>query len=100
MASSTAIENTPRFRPVTSGTSEAVQVLPASAEWKTREAIFYVDGRQVLQAVNPPTRPLGFVAWVDNNATTMGPGKDFDFKRIAVPQRQWMELSYVRIEVS
>jgi hypothetical protein len=66
-------------------------------EWKTSEAIFSVDGSEVLKAANPPTLPLGFVAWVDNNATTMGPGKDFDFKRIAVPQRQWMELAYVKI---
>jgi hypothetical protein len=67
-------------------------------EWKTREAIFSIDGLEVLKGANPPTLPLGFVAWVDNNATTMGPGKDFDFKRIAVPQRQWMELAYVKIE--
>src|SRR6516162_6385109 len=38
LASSTAIEKTPWFRPVASGASEAVQVLPASAAWKTREA--------------------------------------------------------------
>jgi hypothetical protein len=63
-----------------------------------REAIFSVDGREILRAPNPPTVPLGFVAWVDNNATTMGPGKEFDFKRIAIPQRQWMELAYVSIE--
>lgn len=69
-------------------------------EWKTREAIFSVDGQEVLRAANPPTVPLGFVAWVDNNATTMGPGKHFDFKRIAVPQRQWMELAHITIEKS
>ncbi len=67
-------------------------------EWGIREAIFRVDGREVLRVKNPPRVPLGFVAWVDNNATSMGPGKDFDFKRIAINQRQWMELSCVRIE--
>ncbi len=67
-------------------------------EWLPREAVFFVDDVQVLRALNPPTVPLGFVAWVDNNAAVMGPGRDFDFKRIAIPQRQWMELSRVRIE--
>ncbi len=67
-------------------------------EWGKREAIFRVDGQEVLRAANPPSVPLGFVAWVDNNATTMGPGKQFDFQRVAVARRQWMELAYVRIE--
>jgi len=67
-------------------------------DWLARAAIFFVDDSEVLGAPNPPMVPLGFVAWVDNNAATMGPGRDFDFKRIAVPQRQWMELSRVRIE--
>jgi hypothetical protein len=67
-------------------------------DWLPREAIFFVDDIEVFRAPNPPTVPLGFVAWVDNNATTMGPGRDFDFQRIAVPQRQWMELTRVRIE--
>lgn len=67
-------------------------------DWKRTESFFSVDGLQILRASNPPVVRLGFVAWIDNNATTMGPGKDFEFKRIAVPQRQWMELGHVKIE--
>jgi hypothetical protein len=67
-------------------------------DWLPREAVFFVDDREVFRAPNPPTVPLGFVAWVDNNATTMGPGREFSFSRIAIQQRQWMELSRVRIE--
>lgn len=67
-------------------------------EWREREARFSVDGTEVLVAPNPPRMPLGFVAWVDNNAPVMGPGREFSFKRIAIPQRQWMELAYVKIE--
>ncbi len=66
-------------------------------EWQRERAIFSVDDQEVFRAENPPTVPLGFVAWVDNNATTMGPGKDFDFKRIDVSHRQWMELACVKI---
>ncbi len=67
-------------------------------DWLADEARFFVNGALVLIAPNPPRVALGFVAWVDNNAAVMGPGREFDFKRIAVPQRQWMELGYVRIE--
>lgn len=67
-------------------------------DWLAHEAIFLVDNVEMLRAPNPPTMPLGFVAWVDNNAASIGPGRDFGFQRIAVPQRQWMELSRVCIE--
>lgn len=66
-------------------------------DWLAREALFFVDDQPVLRAPNPPSVPLGFVAWVDNNAAVMGPGRDFAFKRIAVPQRQWLELARVQI---
>ncbi|MDL1895293.1 glycosyl hydrolase family protein [Anaerolineae bacterium CFX7] len=67
-------------------------------EWRADQAIFAVDAVEVFRAKNPPNVPLGFVAWVDNNATTMGPGKDFSFTRIAIAEREWMELAYVKIE--
>lgn len=67
-------------------------------EWRPEEAIFWVDDQEKFRAANPPTVPLGFVAWVDNNATTMGPGKEFSFTRVAVPFREWMEVAYVAIE--
>ena len=67
-------------------------------EWGKAEAVFCVDAVEVFRAKNPPDVPLGFVAWVDNNAATMGPGKEFTFNRIAIPQSEWMELSYIRIE--
>lgn len=67
-------------------------------EWQKDEAIFSVDGRESFRAPNPPTVPLGFVAWIDNNATSMGPGRDFSFARIAIPQQQWLELAFIKIE--
>jgi len=67
-------------------------------EWRAAEAVLFVDAVEKFRAKNPPTTPLGFVAWVDNNATTMGPGKEFSFTRISVPEREWMELAYVKIE--
>ena len=49
-------------------------------EWRTDEAVFRVDAQEKFRVKNPPNVPLGFVAWVDNNATTMGPGKEFSFR--------------------
>ncbi|OQY81315.1 MAG: hypothetical protein B6D41_19865 [Chloroflexi bacterium UTCFX4] len=67
-------------------------------EWRAEHARFSVDAVEMFRANNPPNVPLGFVAWIDNNATTMGPGKEFSFSRIAVAEREWMELAYVKIE--
>lgn len=69
-----------------------------SIEWRGRQADFLVDELPVLRAVNPPRGPLGFVAWVDNNCMTLGPDLDFSLRRLAVDQREWMELSTVKIE--
>ncbi len=67
-------------------------------DWLETGAHFAVDGREMASAPNPPRVPLGFVAWVDNNYAVMGPGRHFAFGRIAISQRQWMELAQVRIE--
>jgi hypothetical protein len=67
-------------------------------DWLTDAAVFSVDGVQVLCAPNPPRARLGFVAWIDNNVAVMGPGREFSFRRMAVGERQWMELTRVRIE--
>lgn len=67
-------------------------------DWLPHEALFFVDGVRVFRAPNPPSVPMGFVAWVDNNCTTMGPGREFSFTRLPIQQRQWMELGRVCIE--
>jgi hypothetical protein len=66
--------------------------------WRPTLAVFSVDGSEVAIAPNPPKGPLGFVAWVDNNMAIMGAGREFAFERLAIEQRQWMELATVKIE--
>ncbi len=66
-------------------------------DWSAETAAFFVDDVQVLAAPHPPLEALGFVAWVDNNVAVMGPGREFAFARMAIPQRQWLELSHVSI---
>lgn len=66
-------------------------------DWRADHADFWVDGQHVLRAPSPPLAPLGFVAWVDNNCADETDTADLALRRLAVPQRQWLEIGCVRI---
>jgi hypothetical protein len=68
-------------------------------EWRQAEARFWVDGQAVLQAPQPPARPLGFVAWLDNQYAVVTPRGAFRFGTVTSGP-QWFELDYVRIEAA
>jgi hypothetical protein len=86
-----------------SGAQEAMLQVDMTAwhtyvlEWKQSEARFWVDGRLVLNALQPPTRPLGFVAWLDNQYAVATPRGVLRFGTVASGP-QWFELDSVRIE--
>jgi hypothetical protein len=65
-------------------------------EWQEDQARFWVDGEQVLQATNPPTRALGFVAWIDNQYAIATPQGQLRFG--ATPNAsQWLEIAMLKI---
>jgi hypothetical protein len=66
-------------------------------EWRQDEAIFRVDDQLVLRAPQPPTRPLGFVAWLDNQYAVATPRGVLRFGAIASGP-QWFEMDFIRIE--
>ena len=66
-------------------------------EWRQDEAIFRVDDQLVLRASQPPTRPLGFVAWLDNQYAVATPRGILRFGAIASGP-QWFEMDFIRIE--
>lgn len=66
-------------------------------EWSYREALFWVDGELVLRTLEPPTRPLGFVAWLDNQYAVATPRGTLRFGTVASGP-QWFEMDWVRIE--
>ncbi|SRR6266446_681548 len=66
-------------------------------EWRQDEAIFRVDDQLVLRASQPPTRPLGFVAWLDNQYAVATPRGVLRFGAIASGP-QWFEMNFIRIE--
>jgi len=67
-------------------------------EWRREAVTFFVDDQFVHRAPHPPTVPLGFVAWLDNQCAIVRPNGDLAFRQLDVPQRQWLELDFVRIE--
>jgi hypothetical protein len=66
-------------------------------DWGEREAVFQVDGAEVLRAPEPPRGPLGFVAWVDNQYAVATPQGKYGFGVIETGEPQWMELEGLSI---
>jgi hypothetical protein len=66
-------------------------------EWKQEAAGFWVDDQLVLIAPNPPARPLGFVAWLDNQYAVATPRGILRFGTVSSGP-QWFEIDYIRIE--
>jgi Glycosyl hydrolases family 16 len=87
-----------------SGTSEALLSADFTTwhtytlEWHTTEARFWVDNVEVLRVPNPPTRPLGFVAWLDNQYAVATPQGVFRFGTVACNNEQWVEMDSVSID--
>lgn len=68
-----------------------------SLEWRANEALFWVDGNQILRAPQPPTRPLGFVAWLDNQYAVATPRGVLRFG--ATPTAtQWLAIDSIQIQ--
>jgi hypothetical protein len=66
-------------------------------EWHRTEVTFRVDGGHVLRTPHPPTRPLGFVAWLDNQYAIATPRGILRFGTVGC-EAQWVELDTVKIE--
>jgi hypothetical protein len=66
-------------------------------EWQSDEATFFVDDKLVLRAPHPPTRPLGFVAWLDNQFAIATPRGILRFSTVTSGP-QWFELDSIMIE--
>jgi len=61
-------------------------------EWEHTSATFFVDGFPVLRAPRPPTAPLGFVAWIDNQYALARPEAGLRFGVLATPDAQALEI--------
>jgi hypothetical protein len=66
--------------------------------WMPDRVIFEVDGEPILTAQTPPTKPLGFVAWIDNQYAVASPVGGFRFGVLPTDEEQWLELTGVSLE--
>lgn len=66
-------------------------------EWLPDRASFTVDGQQALVVEDPPTGPLGFVAWIDNQYAIATPRGELRFGALTCDP-QWLELASLSIE--
>lgn len=72
-----------------SGTEEVHEYV---IEWEHASATFRVDGRPVLRAPHPPTAPLGFVAWIDNQFAVARPEAGLRFGVLPTPDPQALDI--------
>ena len=86
-----------------SGASEALLPVPMTEwhtyklEWREGAATFWVDDTLMLRVPSPPTRPLGFVAWLDNQYAVATPRGVLRFGTVS-SDAQWLDVDNIRIE--
>ncbi len=66
-------------------------------EWREDRARFAVDGRVALQAKVEISKPLGFIAWVDNQYAVATPQGRFGRGLLDAPARQTLILRDLQI---
>ena len=60
-------------------------------------ATFLVDGQVIMQTDAVPTKPLGFIAWVDNQYAVVTPQGNFGWGLLDVPQPQSLIFEHIEI---
>jgi len=64
-----------------------------SITWLPEGASFEVDRETVLNVSTPPSGPLGFVAWIDNQYAVASPDGGFRFGILPTEKEQWLEIA-------
>ncbi len=66
-------------------------------QWRRDSAVFWMDGENVLTAPDPPSGPLGFVAWIDNQYAVASPEKGLRFGVLPTEMGQTLEIDGLAI---
>lgn len=67
-------------------------------DWRVHGATFAVDGQTVMQTDSVPTKPLGFIAWIDNQYAIVTPQGQFGWGLLDVPQPQSLILQNIDLK--
>lgn len=66
-------------------------------DWNTSGAVFAVDGQTIMETDSVPSKPLGFIAWVDNQYAIVTPQGNFGWGLLDVPQSQSLIFKMIDI---
>lgn len=66
-------------------------------EWREHEATFLIDNTLLYKTDTAPTKPLGFVAWLDNAYAVVTPRGELRFGRTSCGE-QWLDMDSVSVE--
>lgn len=66
-------------------------------EWQQYEASFWIDDKLLYKMPTVPTKPLGFVAWLDNEYAVVTPRGDLQFGK-TTGNMQWLDLESIKIK--
>jgi hypothetical protein len=67
--------------------------------WLEQRVIFRVDEKEVMSSTVSPKKPLGFVAWIDNQYATISPMEGLRFGVLPTTEGQWLQLGDLQIGV-
>ncbi|HEV2403673.1 MAG TPA: hypothetical protein VGS08_05750 [Candidatus Saccharimonadales bacterium] len=66
-------------------------------EWRKHETLFWVDNALLYKTDTAPTKPLGFVAWLDNEYAVVTPQGELQFGKTTCG-KQWLDIDSVTIK--
>lgn len=66
-------------------------------EWREHEASFWIDDTLLYETDTAPTKPLGFVAWLDNEYAVVTPRGELQFGKTTCG-KQWLDMDSITIE--
>lgn len=69
-------------------------------DWQINRAIFSVDDAIVMQTERIPNKPLGFIAWVDNQYAIVTPQGQFSFGISPIQRRQSLIIEQIELQKS
>ena len=61
-------------------------------DWDSGQTVFRVDTVEVFRSPAPPTLPLGFVLWIDNQYALASESGQFGFGLVAHREERWLEI--------
>lgn len=67
-------------------------------DWKPDGAAFLLDGEIIMRTNKVPTKPLGFIAWIDNQYAIVTPQGNFGWGLLDVLQPQSLIFKSIEIQ--